>query len=273
MSEEPSFGERFIHEGFIRKIKGGNAHQVNRILLETYIKCLNSYNINRQWKNHENFTILMSAMEAKRIDIVKYLLDEYSDKIDVNTQDKCGYTAIFYLVDVVNIKDENTKKYWREVSKKIIDKTENINHIGRDGMTAFMRLMAFTKLRSTLDNGLQNRSDMEIEIAMMMLEKGANINMISNVGINALEYACRLKYANYHVIEMLINNGAHITHETIRLARIHENVIYYSDSKKKNNYNIIDLLVNTMRRQYGSVINELPLPIAEEIIEHFFITD
>jgi len=269
----PSLGERFIHKRFIQGIKGENTNPVTRILLETYIKGLNSYNINRQWKDHENFTILMSAMEANRIDIVKYLFDEYGAKIDVNMQDKCGYTAIFYLGDIIKIKDENTEKYWREVSKKIIDKTENINHVGRDGMTAFMRLVTFTQLRSTIGNGFQNRSGMEMEIAMMLLEKGADINMRSNADINALDYACRMKYANYHVIEMLTNIGAHITYETINLAKRHKNVDYYTDSKKTNNRIIIDLLENKMRREYGGIINTLPQPIAEEIIECFFIAD
>lgn len=275
MSAKESSWESFTHKRFLASIKNSTRkNTVTNILLETYIKLLGNANINKQWADNGNFTILLSVMEASRCDLVKYLFDTFSDTIDVNVPDVCGYTAIFYLGDIVKIKDdEYTKTHWREISKLIIDKTENINHIGRDGMTALMRLMTFTKLRSMIVGGYQNQSNMEMEIAMMLLEKGANINMMSVLKKNALDYACGLKYANYQVIEMLIKEGANITQDTIQLAKRNQKITYYTDSGKTNNQIIIDLLTITMRRNYEEVINTLPQPIAEEIIEHFFITE
>jgi ankyrin repeat protein len=151
-------------------------------------------------KSSNGWTALMLASKAGHIDIVKLLIDK---GVDVNTNRDIGTTALVSASGAGHI----------DVVKLLIDKGVDVNakdnHIRKVIMYAYpahprkilKRNMGMTALMSASGAG-------HIDIAKLLIDKGADVNVKSNDGWTALIDASVNGHVN--VVKLLIDKGVDV---------------------------------------------------------------
>ena len=85
----------------------------------------------------DNFkrSCLHCSISGKKWDTVNFLLDE---GIDVNLKDKKGYTALYYMLDLMKDNYEEGMK----ILKRLLDMGANVNETNKNGGTPLMKATA-----------------------------------------------------------------------------------------------------------------------------------
>ena len=85
----------------------------------------------------DNFkrSCLHCSISGKKWDTVNFLLDE---GIDVNLKDKKGYTALYYMLDLMKDNYEEGMK----ILKRLLDMGANVNEANKNGGTPLMKATA-----------------------------------------------------------------------------------------------------------------------------------
>lgn len=120
-------------------------------------------------------TLLTLAMKFRHRELVQLLLPSLLNKTGAK-----GESPLMVAIDVSSSTDE-------ELSE-LITKTENLNHQDNDGVTALMRLA-------------KDESERNVELAKLLLARGADSKLQDKNGNTALMYAVENKF--YKMVELL----------------------------------------------------------------------
>lgn len=166
-------------------------------------------NIDVNSTNKAGNNMLMCAAINDNIEIVKLLLAKGAD---VNLITNQGDTALMAAVLINN----------REITKLLLDRAADVNVIDKTGRTALMynsiEIAEFILEQYGYDAGADNKDVYSIltyskeknnvEIAKMLLEKNANIDVVDERGYTALMYAT--EHDNIEIVKLLLKKKANI---------------------------------------------------------------
>ena len=199
----------FMDQTALMIATGEGSIELVRILLE------NGANVNIQ-DNDDGHTALMTASRRGYINIARMLIDAGAD---LEIKDESGDTALMYattnshtetvrmLLDVgadVNTIDEINQTVLFNVSSKfpdlyqlLIDRGINVNVQESDeGQTVLMSKIEF----------YQQGNNNQLQIIIMLLNAGADLNLRDRNGKTALMYAN--EKGNQEIIDLLLQHGA-----------------------------------------------------------------
>lgn len=128
---------------------------------------------------------LFYAIDGYSINIVKYLLNNYKNKININETNNNGQTALFVAA----------KKGSTKLTKLLIENGANVNHVNNEGSTP---------LHAAVFNRTSNPALIDF-----LIDKGANINAQTNDGYTPLFYAVIMGKVND--VKTLLKHGANAT--------------------------------------------------------------
>jgi len=158
-------------------------------------------------------TALILSCQYGFLDMVKFLVE---NKADINLQAKNGYTPLIAAAGVS-----------QEIVEYLISKGADVSLKTKDGTTAFTRsIIGVLSERVTMD------------VAMILLEKGANVDEAAITG-RTEDYTCLMKAArNNHpdLAKFLVKNGADVN------AKAKDGKTPLSLAIKKNHTEMIKLL-------------------------------
>jgi serine/threonine-protein phosphatase 6 regulatory ankyrin repeat subunit B len=142
--------------------------------------------------NHSN--ILMTACYLRLTAILDYLISVIGVdrlEIDINIQNKHGYTVLMYAMLNISVKN----------IKLLLKNNPDLNLQNQEGDTILTLVL---KKTSDWQISLQERK----ELFDLMFLNDVNFEIQNNDGNNALMLACEKGY--YYIVENLINSGAKI---------------------------------------------------------------
>lgn len=168
-------------------------------------------------KNKRNYTALLYATDIwsrqgigiydSNFNVVELLV---MNNADVNAANNYGWTPLFFAADNSN----------SDVVAFLVDNGANINLVANEGITPILIandiesvkiLCKTTNINKANDSGITpliafSMRDISTEVINVLLENGANVNILDKDKETALSYA--IENGNFEIALMLLNNNA-----------------------------------------------------------------
>ncbi len=167
-------GYFFDEKNFFRAIKENNVAAV---------KAFFDAGINPNSVNENKITALNVAIKESETKIVKAIIE----KADINLKDNNGNSPLYLAL----------KENKDDVVEALLAKNVDTNAVGRDGGTENQSILYLATIRN--DEALVQK----------LLEKGANPNLADNAGATPLNEVCYAS-GNVNIAKMLIEKGADV---------------------------------------------------------------
>lgn len=183
--------------------------------------------------------------ENKKVNEDNNLYESLTDYVnknpdEINKVDKNGWSVLHFLCLLSHIKNYN------EEIKILIDRGADLNLQTNDGLTPLMIACNSIFLLEQISGfgspvGMIRSAHLinNFKTIELLITKGANVNLQSDLGFTALMYACHLKRANnIEPIELLIKNNANLD-----LQNNYGNTALFFACYSKQKIELIELLI------------------------------
>jgi len=160
--------------------------------------------------NQEN-SLILACRYTRDIELVKLLLEKGSD---INQQDIYGYTALMYSIEEEEDNDDISNSICNTNSLGRIHShiNGNVNGIGNSNHNHNHNHNHNRNINN--NNNSNSSSNTKSDISRLLIESGANVNLINNNYWNALMFACRYS-EDLELIKLLMNEGSNISQRDI----------------------------------------------------------
>jgi len=181
------------------------------------IQVLKNYGVDIARPLVNKFSLLMLAAMHNLVDVADYLIEQ---GINVQQESLQNWSAINYAASIGST----------EMVQLLLGAGANINHQDNN--------FEMTPLNTAVAQG-------HLDLAIMLVNYGANIFIANNSGMTPLLFACQEEAISTNFIRLLLENGAEVNAQNNRL----DSPLILAVRNNRNN-NVIFLLI-----QYGAEVN------------------